>query len=151
MQTQFQNYTEPKSVVSGWKVHNRDTTQENTLLGSRWDKDILFSAHIFILSMKKILNTFGQWPLACLVVVHPVQHDLRGSVPSCGNITRHLFISVTSQAKVKDLLKWLKFYKLQTWKPNKQVKTANVKPHKWRIKYLTANTKEILKRRYQTG
>ena len=37
------------------------------------------------------------------VVVHPVEHDLWGSVPPCGHIAGHLVICVPRQTKVQDL------------------------------------------------
>lgn len=38
-----------------------------------------------------------------LVVVHPVQHDFRCSVPARGHVSRHLIICLSCQAKIKDL------------------------------------------------
>lgn len=39
----------------------------------------------------------------CHVVVHPVEHDLRGSVPPRGYISRHFIICVPRQTEVQDL------------------------------------------------
>lgn len=35
--------------------------------------------------------------------MHPVQHDLRGSVPASGHVAGHLVVGVPRQAKVQDL------------------------------------------------
>lgn len=40
----------------------------------------------------------------CLIVVHPVQHDLWCPVPPCGHISSHLLISLARQPKVQDLV-----------------------------------------------
>lgn len=42
-------------------------------------------------------------PETCHVVVHPVEHDLRRTIPSRGNIARHLIVCMSRQAKVQDL------------------------------------------------
>lgn len=39
----------------------------------------------------------------CHVVVHPVQHDLRCTVPTSGHVSGHLVVSVPCQAKVQNL------------------------------------------------
>lgn len=39
----------------------------------------------------------------CLIVVHPVQHDLWRPVPPCSHISGHLLISLACQPKVQDL------------------------------------------------
>lgn len=39
----------------------------------------------------------------CHVVVHPVEHDLWGSVPPGGYIARHFIICVPCQTKIQDL------------------------------------------------
>lgn len=41
--------------------------------------------------------------ITCLVVMHPVQHDLRSPVPPGSHIPSHLIICVSSQAKIQDL------------------------------------------------
>ncbi len=41
--------------------------------------------------------------LTCHVVVHPVEHDLWGTVPSGGNVSRHFIISQPGQPKVQNL------------------------------------------------
>ena len=42
-------------------------------------------------------------PFTSLVVVHPVEHDLRGPVPSGRNVPRHLVLCRPSQSEVQDL------------------------------------------------
>lgn len=37
------------------------------------------------------------------VVMHPVQHDFWGTIPTSGHIASHLVISVSRQAKVQNL------------------------------------------------
>lgn len=39
----------------------------------------------------------------CHVVMHPVQHDLWGTIPASGYIAGHLIISVPRQTKVQNL------------------------------------------------
>lgn len=39
----------------------------------------------------------------CHVVVHPVEHDLWGSVPPGGYVACHFIIGVPGQTKVQDL------------------------------------------------
>lgn len=39
----------------------------------------------------------------CHVVVHPVEHDLRRSVPPGGHVASHFIICVPRQTKVQDL------------------------------------------------
>lgn len=39
----------------------------------------------------------------CLVVMHPVQHDLRSPVPPSGYIACHFIICMSSQSKIQDL------------------------------------------------
>lgn len=41
--------------------------------------------------------------LTCLVVMHPVQDDLWGSVPPCDHVASHLSISLSGQAKIQNL------------------------------------------------
>lgn len=41
--------------------------------------------------------------ITCLVVVHPVQHDLRSSVPPGGHVPGHLIIRVPGQPEIQDL------------------------------------------------
>ena len=35
-----------------------------------------------------------------LVVVHPVEHDLRGSIPPGGHVPRHLVLGGSGQAEI---------------------------------------------------
>lgn len=53
------------------------------------------------ISAKEVVFVFS--PLTCHVVMHPVQHDLRGSVPAGGHVAGHLVVGVPRQAKVQDL------------------------------------------------
>lgn len=39
----------------------------------------------------------------CHIIMHPVEHDLRCTVPSRGHIARHLIIRMSRQAKVQNL------------------------------------------------
>lgn len=41
--------------------------------------------------------------ITCLVVVHPVQHDLRSPVPPGGHVPRHLIVRVPGQPEIQDL------------------------------------------------
>lgn len=41
--------------------------------------------------------------LTCLTVVHPVKYDLRCSVPARHNVTRHLALRLSGQAKIQNL------------------------------------------------
>lgn len=50
--------------------------------------------------------TFGcSWSILCTchVVMHPVEHNLRGTVPPGGYVARHLVVCVPRQTKVQDL------------------------------------------------
>lgn len=52
-----------------------------------------------------VAQTFRTEPglRTCHVVVHPVEHDLRGSVPPGGYVACHLVVRVPCQTKVQDL------------------------------------------------
>lgn len=50
--------------------------------------------------------------ITCLVVMHPVQHDLRSPVPPGSHIPGHLIICVSGQAKIQDLQKRKDIHKL---------------------------------------
>lgn len=39
----------------------------------------------------------------CHVVMHPVQHDLWGTIPAGGHVARHLIVSVSRQTEVQNL------------------------------------------------
>lgn len=41
--------------------------------------------------------------ITCLVVVHPVQHDLGSPVPPGGHVPSHLIIRVPGQPEIQDL------------------------------------------------
>ena len=41
----------------------------------------------------------------CLVVMHPVQHDLRSPVPPSGHIACHFIICMSSQSEIQDLMR----------------------------------------------
>ena len=43
------------------------------------------------------------YSLTCLVVMHPVEHDLGGPVPPGGHIACHLILSGARQPEVEDL------------------------------------------------
>lgn len=45
----------------------------------------------------------GRVGSTCLVVMHPVEHNLRRPVPACGHISGHLLIRLACQPKVQDL------------------------------------------------
>lgn len=50
----------------------------------------------------------------CLTVVHPVEYDLRCSVPARHNITRHFTLCLSCQAKIQDLR--IVTVRFTTWK-----------------------------------
>lgn len=41
--------------------------------------------------------------ITCLVVVHPVEHDLRSPVPPGGHVAGHLIVRVPGQPEIQDL------------------------------------------------
>ena len=46
--------------------------------------------------------------ITCLVVPHPVEHDLRRSIPPSSHITRHFIHGLSCKPKVKNLNKPIK-------------------------------------------
>lgn len=67
-----------------------------------------------------VLQPRTSWLIVCLstchVVVHPVEHDLWGSVPPCGDVASHFVIGVPCQTKVQDLRDLVSF----EWNSNEQ-------------------------------
>lgn len=53
--------------------------------------------------------------ITCLVVMHPVQHDLRSPVPPGSHIAGHLIIRVSGQAKIQDLQNKKDIHQLLQW------------------------------------
>lgn len=41
--------------------------------------------------------------ITCLTVVHPVEYDLRCSVPTCHNIACHFALGLSCQTEIQDL------------------------------------------------
>lgn len=54
-------------------------------------------------TIQKLKSLVSVKCITCLVVMHPVQHDLRSPVPSSSHVPGHLIVCVSGQAKIQDL------------------------------------------------
>ena len=70
-----------------------------------WSEELKFidpdSGHRF--EIETMFWTYVRGSLTCLVVMHPVEHNLWGPVPPGGHVASHLILGGPRQPEVEDL------------------------------------------------